>query len=654
MADIDANKDGSGATSPATELPPVPPANGIPETGATINGTAGQNGDIDAGPSTAPVVDVNSEPANDGPSMAVLSRRSSNSTDSLNTRPKPSLKGITRELMIVRHKRIIQSEWHMLTTWQKQSLVQQLQHNTGPTDKLCQRCESLDLDFDNFVIPSKKWPSFHGEYSMGVFTDIYERSERSSCPLCKLLIRSLSGKIDPQVDGNPSCYLAWTPDGMKQVSDDSINYRTVHLTRRLQIVWRKTLAEGLFRKSSDKSYIVLMGPETRLDAKQSLKEDKMEDWARPKPTLFLARLLTTLTTLVQDSSDLANKWLKVCLSNHGDQCAAVSGLKSRARDELVQNPSFVVVDVDPTAMCLVSLAQFSELPQYVALSYTWGKETKENKRFRCHNGNAKELQQKEGLQFVMRGLPMGIQDAINLTRKLNIRYLWVDSLCIIQENDFSWANNLAVMDVIYGNATLTICAADEDSANVGLKAIRPRSESKYTRHADQYWIPYQKMGNEAIPASESANRAGDGSMIKLMLSQPSESYIARSRWHHRCWTLQERLLSPRCLIFVEGRMYFQCRCTTMSEDIYSDDTEAVAGWSVELHGSPALILKKVKTNPIDVYKDLVEMYTVRDLSREYDILNAFKGITNLITDSLGQKCEMIYGLPNTHFDWGLL
>lgn len=501
---------------------------------------------------------------------------------------------------------------------QKRSAVQRFQHVTELKGGLCLCCERLDLDFDNFVVSSKKGQSFVGEYPMGRFSAIWQRS----CPLCTLLTHSLMGeRFDPQTDGDPSCSLSWTPDGMKRVSNGSGQTRTVHLTRRLQIVWRKTSSDALFVKSSDKSHIVLVAPEARFD----------------ESTLFLGRLFTTVMEF-EDSYDLANKWLNVCLSNHGDQCAAISSLESRARDELVRNPSFVVVDVHD--MCLVALPRGK---RYAALSYTWGvpgEESEETKRWRCDNDNAQFLQQKKGITTLMTGLPMGIQNAIKLTKRLGIGYLWVDSLCITQENDYSWANNAAVMDVIYGNAILTLCAADDDSKRYGLKTLSKPTGSKWKRHATQLSSDYQKKNGKE--------------KISLMLSHPSESYIARSRWEHRCWTLQERLLSPRCLIFVEGRMYFQCRCTTMSEDIYSDDAEAIAGWSVELHGSPALILKKVRRSPINVYKELIEMYTLRDLSKEKDILNAFKGITNLVTDSLGENCEMIYGLPNSHFDWGLL
>ena len=368
----------------------------------------------------------------------------------------------------------------------------------------------------------------------------------------------------------------------------------------------------------------------------------MDNCVVHRSTLFLGRLLTSVTgkNVSTDSVDLAVRWLSVCTNSHGDQCGAETSLRQRAEYDLLRSPYFAVVDVD--RMCLAALPRGEGFPKYVAMSYTWGPDTEAKERFRRTNDNSFLLQKEKGITLVLKGLPKAIRQAIKLTRRLKIKYLWVDSLCIIQDNDWSWSTNAAIMDVIYGNAALTICAADNDSAKYGLKALNQK-DSRYTRQADEYHIEYCKPDG--------------GKPLHLLLSHPSESYIACSRWDHRGWTLQERLISPRCLIFVGGRMYFQCRTTTMSEDIYSD--EPIAGWSVELYGSPALTLKKLRDRPITVYQDLVKRYNSRYLTKENDVLDAFKGVKELIEESLGDGslgdgCKLVYGLPSSHFDWALL
>jgi hypothetical protein len=375
--------------------------------------------------------------------------------------------------------------------------------------------------------------------------------------------------------------------------------------------------EDASTEAHEKSYIVLVAPDATFD---------------PDTTLFLGRLDTTLAGALKDSYDLANNWYTLCAQNHGDDCCAQDSLRKRAKADLSGSAFFAVVDVHRMHLTTLTASPDGTLPAYVAMSYTWPK--KFDPRCRCIKKNFKKLQKPDGINHILEGLPNAVQDAITLTRKLGIDYLWVDSLCIIQDNNDNWANNAAIMDVIYGNAALTICAADIQAE--GLKALQ--THGKYKRQAEQNTIEYRK--------------SHDDKAVTLLLSHPSESYIARSRWHRRGWTLQERLLSRRCLIFVEGRMYLQCRSTTMSEDIYSDI--GIAGWSVELYGAPAQILRKLQDNPVTVYKDLVKMYTSRELSEQNDILDAFKGITNLIKENVGEQCEMLHGLPNSHFDWALL
>ena len=95
---------------------------------------------------------------------------------------------------------------------------------------------------------------------------------------------------------------------------------------------------------------------------------------------------------------------------------------------------------------------------YVALSYVWGKGEPYMTKLsnvmlhRLHGGLGRNLEE----------LPRVFHDAFNLVRCLGVRYIWIDSLCIVQDSSRSWGLNSRAMDLIYGNAMLTICAADGD------------------------------------------------------------------------------------------------------------------------------------------------------------------------------------------------
>ncbi len=103
------------------------------------------------------------------------------------------------------------------------------------------------------------------------------------------------------------------------------------------------------------------------------------------------------------------------------------------------------------------------LAQYVALSHVLGKQTLrmtilDNSMLHGKHG---------GLETILADLPSchAFRDAIDIVRGLGNQHLWIDSLCIIQNSTRFWNLNALVMDLIYGHAELTICAADgKDSA----------------------------------------------------------------------------------------------------------------------------------------------------------------------------------------------
>lgn len=168
--------------------------------------------------------------------------------------------------------------------------------------------------------------------------------------------------------------------------------------------------------------------------------------------------------------------------------------------------------------------------KYIALGYVWGK----GKPYTTKLSNIMLHRTPSGLGRNLEELPRVFHDAFNLVRCLGVRYIWIDSLCIVQDSSRSWNLNSRVMDLIYGNALMTICAADGIDLSIGLRAMHP---------------------NEHEAPQISADCTPE---VRLMVSRPPEIGIRASEWNTRAWTFQERLLSKRCLISTEGRVYFQC------------------------------------------------------------------------------------------------
>lgn len=167
--------------------------------------------------------------------------------------------------------------------------------------------------------------------------------------------------------------------------------------------------------------------------------------------------------------------------------------------------------VDVEKMCLVPGGGITK--SYVALSYVWGqvavlKATKENIAL---------LQQEGALKRLSDSIPATIQHAMKIVSIIEERYLWVDALCIVQDDEAHLHHQLRCMALIYQNASLTIIAADGDDANHGIRGIQGVSEPRILP-------PTLKLTEET----------------SVTLSNDTAA-LRKSTWAQRGWTLQEHL-----------------------------------------------------------------------------------------------------------------
>ncbi|KAH8880426.1 HET-domain-containing protein, partial [Thozetella sp. PMI_491] len=221
------------------------------------------------------------------------------------------------------------------------------------------------------------------------------------------------------------------------------------------------------------------------------------------------------TTLIQG-------WWQDCQDNHAGCRAKARDLKSHPT---VSIPLFRVIDVYEDKIVIAP-----KFCRYVALSYVWGgidnyQTTKSNK---SHD----PLTEDEIIPFRRKRFPKTIRDALRVTKMIGERYLWVDALCIVQDDEDEKAKTFPAMNNIYRHAQLTIVAADGSNADAGLRGLDPGS-----RHVQSV--------------------VGSVDNIFLTLEEPAPE-LARSVWSTRAWTYQEQQLSRRLLIFAHDRVYYQC------------------------------------------------------------------------------------------------
>jgi hypothetical protein len=193
-------------------------------------------------------------------------------------------------------------------------------------------------------------------------------------------------------------------------------------------------------------------------------------WGEPSHHSVLRRLNANadhtdiLTGRGGDSFEglLNRSWLDICRSQHPACNKALECIKdgpSRLLDLQAFDNSGDIRLVD--CKTWTETPQVSTFPTFVCLSHCWGEPSVRPKMTR----KSTLLQHLERISLVE--LSRTFQDAIRITRQLQERYLWIDSLCIIQDDPQDWETEAARMPAIYGSATLTIAAFDAENGNGG-------------------------------------------------------------------------------------------------------------------------------------------------------------------------------------------
>lgn len=313
---------------------------------------------------------------------------------------------------------------------------------------------------------------------------------------------------------------------------------------------------------------------------------------------------------------------------------------------------------------------------FFALSYVWGQVS----MLSATAANISELEQPNALLARATEIPQTIRDAMDFVSKLGERYLWVDSLCIVQDDNAEKHDQISQMHQIYSVAYATIVQHAGHDANAGLPGVRPGSRST--------------LATEAFPQDRAMMAVANFSVPRIL----SESVHSS-----RGWTLQEVLVSGRCLHFFDKQLTFVCteeyvqdwRTVDLNSVVRktipfrnfamqiqslrdeSDDYLSLPLWNDEdqdIHRtrlSESVLWQMnplAETSELDtagrhgaqakwlrffaVYAHIMSDYTSRHLTFASDILHAFQGL-EIAIERLGAG-RFFYGMPSISLDHALL
>lgn len=175
---------------------------------------------------------------------------------------------------------------------------------------------------------------------------------------------------------------------------------------------------------------------------------------------------------------------------------------------------------------------------YAAFSHCWGPPDKRplittKKTFQDHP---------EGISFS--SFPQTFKDAIITVHQVGLQYLWIDSLCIIQDDEDDWRREAECMGLIYAKARFTIAAADATDSSKRCFAkdrIAPNVRIQ---------LPY------ISPSSDNKNSVFT---LSLGVLSPNNRTMTMLPLRRRAWVVQERILTRRTITYGNGDVFWNCR-----------------------------------------------------------------------------------------------
>ncbi|KAF1831316.1 HET-domain-containing protein [Decorospora gaudefroyi] len=191
--------------------------------------------------------------------------------------------------------------------------------------------------------------------------------------------------------------------------------------------------------------------------------------------------------------------------------------------------------------------------EYVALSHVWG----------LAKGIPKTTlatlqSHKKSIPYST--LPRAYQESVFLTRALGFRWLWIDSLCLVQDDVQEKLEDSLKMDEIFGNAFLTIAATSASDSSS--QPLFPPKSQPFKIQATDNKGSLHKINVREQPSHYSFKAPFDGNAHMNEWELPfnmSEEANLHTPLLIRAWPYTERLLSPRVLHFTKSEMILECR-----------------------------------------------------------------------------------------------
>jgi hypothetical protein len=322
----------------------------------------------------------------------------------------------------------------------------------------------------------------------------------------------------------------------------------------------------------------------------------------PHPAIKNGRMIASHSSSDQSFAHAAT-WIKECEESHKYSCSTsrTSPLPTRVIDvkgRLGDGPPFL----------LESKGRYG---RYATLSYCWG-------------STDQEKLTSTNIETFKKALPLSkmsktVTDAIMISKILQIQYLWVDALCILQDDYEDWNYQSNQMRQVYSESFLTLAASSTADCSEGIFTTQNRASQRVT----------VKLRNESIYAS--VQPSSDKQHIGPFLMDNSSQFNIWSQQQEalplcrRAWALQERVMSNRVLYYTTEELWWECNEGVQCECGGPEETSKASSyrwlrnpWLQNLTFTQEMAYLK--------WRELVTLFSAGALTRPEDKLPAISGL----------------------------
>jgi hypothetical protein len=289
-------------------------------------------------------------------------------------------------------------------------------------------------------------------------------------------------------------------------------------------------------------------------------------------------------------------WLHECrTSNHHNECRPANFVPRR----------LVSVGLEGTPIRLVEGRTITDRMGYITLSYCWGQSLQIK--------TTKETLVQYSEEIPAKLLPKTFIDAINVARALGIPRIWIDALCIVQDDEDEWQGEAANMCDIYRGSELTITAADSADSSEGCFPLGDDEAAK----------------EDLFSPSRTSSHDGQERLFRVFHNDVRHKTLSSTAVARRGWILQEQLLSTRTVSCMRSEVHWQCQSQFKTETALEFEPDEVFAIAKHIR-TPVIVSNHRRSAKLHraTWQLIAENYSKREFTHASDRVPALAGLTS--------------------------